>query len=87
MRPSSEQNQVTRKTETKFLKPSSLDTNGKKTLETQSDEDLGGQEQKESKGILKLRKKVEKSKEQCFETQHTQTKSEESYITSVRSSS
>uniref|UniRef100_A0A1I7VSU9 Cyclic nucleotide-binding domain-containing protein n=1 Tax=Loa loa TaxID=7209 RepID=A0A1I7VSU9_LOALO len=84
----SERTQLTKKTESKPLKPSSLDMIGQKTLETQPDEDGGDQEQKESEPAAKLRKKTEKSKQQKYlETQHTQTQSEQSYITSVKSSS
>lgn len=75
---------MTRKTETKTLTPSSVDIARRKTLETQSDEDVGDQ-QKHSETTAKSKKKAEKSKEQYLNTEHTQT--EKSSTTSVKSSS
>uniref|UniRef100_A0A915PJ54 Cation/H+ exchanger domain-containing protein n=1 Tax=Setaria digitata TaxID=48799 RepID=A0A915PJ54_9BILA len=81
-RPSSEQTQVTREAGSK---PSSVKTtslNQMRTLETQSDEDEGGQEQKDSETTAKLKKKVEEFKKKQIKTQETQVEQ-----TSVRSSS
>uniref|UniRef100_A0AAF5RUL6 Cyclic nucleotide-binding domain-containing protein n=1 Tax=Wuchereria bancrofti TaxID=6293 RepID=A0AAF5RUL6_WUCBA len=81
LRPSSERTQLTRKTESKPLKPSSLDITEKKTLETQSDEEDEDREQKDSEITAKLRKKTER----YLEIEHTQTHSEQSYLTSITS--
>ncbi|VIO91694.1 Uncharacterized protein BM_BM10817 [Brugia malayi] len=81
LRPSSERTQLTRRTESKPLKPSSLDVTEKKTLETQSDEEDEDQEQKDSETTAKLRKKTEK----YLEIERTQTHSQQSYVTSITS--